>query len=94
MSSLKTNLADSIEALSQTSEYQKPLLLIAKRLRETNVIIPEDGHDGIVKFVQSLMRSMPGILENNPNDTQLKNLCVHCMEQVIASVKMNSGRRR
>ncbi len=91
---MKAELINSLNELSKDSIYKDQLTVIIKDLRKAGVYIPYSDYENVIKFVLVLAQSMPKILENHPNDQALKNLCLHCIDQlnITAEIKSKFGR--
>ena len=91
---LQQALIESLGKLSVKSPYRKRINNVIKDLKKENTHIPNSDYNNVIEFVLVMMNSMPGVLERNPNDTQLKNLCMHCIRQLNATRELASKRSR
>ncbi len=85
---LKQDLISSLESLCEKSPYAAKLKIIIDDLNKDDkfnnplVEIPPRDYLNVIEFVLRLVQYMPGLLENNPNDEALKNLCIRCFQQM------------
>lgn len=79
MAHLQKALIDSLKSLGETSPYRKQVGEIVKSLEKEGIVIPSSDYENVINFVLVVMNNMPGILDNNPNDKMLKDLCIYCI---------------